>query len=69
MVLGLRTNSATWLSRFPIKSSAMDRFFKTVTLEVLTKKVVHFDLLRHWQKDDTDRMLLIDCSNLLPNYL
>ena len=31
---------------------ANDRLlFKTVTLEVLTKKIVHFDQLRHWQKN------------------
>ena len=34
------------------------KFFETVTLEVLTKKVVHFNQLRHWQKTDVIRKLL-----------
>ena len=30
------------------------------TLEVLIKKVVHFDQLEHWKKTDVNRRLLID---------
>ena len=43
----------TWIWR-------LQRFFKTVTLEVLTKKVAHFDQLRHWQKIDVNRKMLVD---------
>ena len=36
------------------------QIFKTATLEVLTKKVVHFDQLTYWQMTDANRRLLID---------
>ena len=32
------------------------------------QKNVYFDQLRHWQKTDVNRGLLIDSSNLLSNY-
>ena len=34
--------------------------FETATLEVLMKEAVHLDQLRHWQKTDVNRRLLID---------
>ena len=36
------------------------RFFKTVTLKVLTKKVVFFYQIRHWQKTYFNRRLLLE---------
>ena len=42
-----------WVSRLYIF------FFETVIRDVLTKKVVHFDQLRHWQKTNLNRRLLI----------
>ena len=38
----------------------LQRFFRTVTLDVLIKKVVYFDQMRHWQKTDINKRLLID---------
>ena len=35
-------------------------FLETATLEVLMKEALHFDQLRHWQKTDANRRLLID---------
>ena len=35
-------------------------FLETATLEVLMKETVHFDQLRHWQKADVNKRLLID---------
>ena len=36
------------------------KVFETVTLKVLTSKVVHFDQLRYWHKTDVIRRLLIE---------
>ena len=38
----------------------LQRFFKTVIMEELTKKVVHFDQLRHRPKTGVNRRLLTD---------
>ena len=47
-----------------LRSNDMDiekiKIFETVTLEALAKKAVHFDQLRHWQKTNFIRKLLIE---------
>ena len=35
-------------------------FFKTVTLDVVTKNIVHVNQQMHWQKTDVNKRLLIE---------
>ena len=47
-----------WSNEMDIET--INVFFRTVTVDVATKKVVHVNQQMHWQKSDVNRRMLIE---------